>query len=366
MISTTSGTPTLERLIDPFLPVEPAGIEAEFDRIWQDAASGAYDTSSVRLRISNFIAWGTEAEAGDRFERVMETLALRHPCRSFLAVTSPDVEKLESAISAHCWRTPTGGRHICSEEILVRGRLGGEREIASAVLGLVVPELPVHLWLIGEPELLRRVPAEVLNIADRVYVDSAAGSLRALDVTGGEVDVVVIDLAWQRTAAWRELVAQFFDRPEAAREIDRLVSIEIVGGAKGVSSASLLMAGWLASSLGFSPASIGTDGSDVVAAFYDGSRGVQLRIKPSVAGAELERVALKTADAEFLVEMHADSGHMHIRSDWAANPVRRTVAPDAVDDATVLAAALEDASDQGVFRAALLVANELLEPHGVS
>lgn len=358
--------PALERLLDQFMPVEPRDIEAAFDRIWQDASSGAYDTSSVRLRVSNFIVWGGETEASDRFDHVMESLAQRHPCRAILAVTATETGPLRSAISAHCWRTALGGRHICSEEILLQGRPGGEREVASVVLALVVSELPVHLWLVGEPDPRRRLPEELLELADRLYVDSAAGAvtpvaLRTIAGALDETETALVDLAWERTNAWRELAAQFFDSGTSASQLDRLTQIEIAGGAGQISSAALLMAGWLASSLDLSPASVAAANTLVEATCYDGTRGVQIRITPSPAAMELERVALTTGDAEFTIALHADSAHMHVRSDWHAEPVHRTVSREPDSDAFVVTAAIEDTSAPDTYGGALRTALGLLD-----
>ena len=366
MASDVGVAPALERLLDEFLPVEPREIEAAFDRIWQEASSGAYDTSSVRLRVSNFIVWGAEGDAAGRFDRVMETLAQRHPCRAILAMTAGDAGPLRSSISAHCWRTALGGRHICSEEILLRGRLGGEHEIASAVLGLMVSELPVHLWLAGAPDPVRYMPEELVELADRLYVDSAAApstpaALRELAGGLGDLDAVVVDLAWERATAWRELAAQFFDSHATASQLDRLAAIEIVGGDGQPSSAALLTAGWLAASLEMSPASVSASDAQLEATYYDGTRGVQLKVAPSPLAIELERVALRTGDAAFTIEVHEPSGHMHVRSDFASEPVHRTVARDRDDDASVLTAAIEDTTAQDVYEAALRAAVELLD-----
>ncbi len=358
--------PSLERLIDHFLPVEPSKIEAEFDRIWQDASSGSLDSSSVRLRVSNFIAWGAESETGERFERVMETLALRHPCRGILAVTSGEATVVESAISAHCWRTATGGRHICSEEILLRGHPGSENQLASAVLALLVPELPVHLWLVGEPEFARRVPDELLHVVDRIYVDSAYSAstqlgLRTILTATADQEPTILDLAWQRGSVWRDLVAQMFDSPIVIGELERVTSISVDGGAEHVSTGALLIAGWLVARLNLNAASIDAGETLVDATCYDGSRGVTLRVTPSPAGLEIGRVSLSTPDAEFLVELHAESGHMHVRSNFTAEPVHRTVSRAPDDDASVLTDALDDTTGLAVYMDALHAAVVLAE-----
>ena len=355
------GRPSVERLIDHFLPVEAGAIESAFDDIWRDASSGALDSSSVRLRISNVLIWGSEQDAGDRFEHLMDSLAQQHPCRGILAAQADDATKVESAISAHCWRTASGGKHICSEEILLRASRTMQNELASVVLALLVPELPVHLWLVGDPDLHRRVPDEILEVADRLYVDSASGavvanSFAAIQSTASDDgDIQIVDLAWQRCESWRELAAQLFDG-RAGELIDRIASIEVIGGAGSVSSGALLFAGWLVSRLDLTPATIEATNTRVVATFYDGSRPVVVQISPSAAGMELECVELQTDAATLNVEFHRESGYMHVRSDWAEEPVRRAVAAEPTDDASVLTLAIQGQTDPAIYIAALRLA----------
>ncbi len=351
----------MERLIEHFLPVKAGEIESAFDDIWRDASSGALDSSSVRLRISNVVSWGLELEAGERFEHLMDSLAQQHPCRGILAAQADDATQVESAISAHCWRTASGGKHICSEEILLRAAPRMQAELASAVLALLVPELPVHLWLVGDPEPLRRVPDEILEITDYLYVDSAGGAVVALSLAAiqsaasDDDDVQIVDLAWQRGAAWRELTAQLFDG-RGGELIDKIASIEVVGGSGSVSSGALLHAGWLVSRLDLTAATIESANTRVVATFYDGSRPVVVQIAPSPAGIELESVTLHTDAATLAVSFHSESGHMHVRSDWTEEPVRRTVAAEPMDDASVLTLAIQGQTDRAIYAAALRLA----------
>jgi len=63
----------------------------------------------------------------------------------------------------------------------------------------------------------------------------------------------VIDLAWLRTTPWRERLAASFDLPsrlEALRHINELN----IRHRDGSSASALLLAGWLASRLGWEPA----------------------------------------------------------------------------------------------------------------
>jgi glucose-6-phosphate dehydrogenase assembly protein OpcA len=284
----------------------------------------------------------------------MESLPQRHPCRGVLAVMSPDRTGLESSISAHCWRTGAGGRHVCSEEVILKAGPGDEHALASTVLALLVPELPLNVWVIGPIDLESHVASELIDEAEIVFVDSAdapdvAASLDAALLAHRKHHVAVCDLAWRRVAVWRALVAQFFDGDEGLRRLSQLRAIEITGGGS-VTSEMLLMAGWFISRLGLSLAEVERQANSLTATLYDGSRGVVLKLVGESGKTEaLTEVKISTSDAEFIVQAHPESGHMHVREEWPGESDRRTVAQVPVDDASVVAEALDDASDLPIF-----------------
>jgi glucose-6-phosphate dehydrogenase assembly protein OpcA len=292
----------------------------------------------------------------------MVRLAERHPCRGILVVTSPEATALESAISAHCWRTASGGRHTCAEEILLRSHPGGEQELASAVLALLVPEVPVNVWLFGDLGSVR-FPEDIAEATDRLLVDSAGADalagLRSIEQRRAAHEALLVDLAWVRTQSWRELIAQLFDGQESS--LAEIQQIEISGGQESLSSAALVLAGWLASRLDYSIASADARPDRVAATYYAGTRGVEVRIKPSESDRELARVVLHTRTAEFTVELHEPSDHLHIRSDATDPPVHRVVAHEPDDDASVLLAGLEGAADDGLYAEAAEAALALFE-----
>lgn len=344
----------IERLEDRPIGISPAAIEAEFTRLWRETAEPGLDNSSVRLRTMNFVAVGPETWTVERFERVMESLPYRHPCRGVLAVTSPVRSGLEASIAALCWRTTTGGRHVCSEEILLKAGAGDQVALASSVLALIVPELPLNVWVVGPIDFESHLPSELIDNADIVFVDTAD----AVDITATlqsalnarrRHDVAVCDLAWRRLVAWRTLIAQFFDGEPGLQRLSDLQAIEITGGA-GISSEMLLIAGWFISRLGLSLAEATRTGDSITATLYDRSRGVSIRL--SAAGeppAHVTEIKVRAAGGEFVVQCHAESGHMHVREEWPDRSDHRTVAQVPTDDASVFADALDDASDLPIF-----------------
>jgi hypothetical protein len=354
----------IERLTDGRVPVEPDAIEDEFARIWQDTSGG--DESSIRLRVLNFLGVGLTPAALNRYERVMEALPERHPCRGIMAMTSPGETTVTAAISAHCWRSGSGSRHVCSEEVLLVAAPGQERALASAVLALLVPELSVAMWLVDDVGLDHAIVAELIGAAERVFIDSAGTAdpravMRSVLHAQQVHEVEICDLAWCRLGSWRGLVAQFFDSGDGARELARLRSIDIVCGGQRPGSEALLMAGWLVSRLGLSLADASPTASGIAATLYDGTRGVSVSVSASgEEGLPLSQVRLRTEGASFLVELHEASGHMHVREEWPDAPVRRTVAQQPCDDASVFTEALDDADDPKIFLASLRSALRLM------
>lgn len=355
----------IERLADRPIEMSPDAIEEEFTRIWRETAATGADDSSIRLRTLNFVGVGPETWTVERFERVMESLPQRHPCRGVLAVTSPDRHGLEASISAHCWRTSTGGRHVCSEEVILRAGMEDEHALASTVLALLVPELPLTVWVIGDIDLEAHVIGELIDGAETVFVDTAdapdvAVAFHAVLGAHRRHDVAICDLAWRRLGVWRSLIAQFFDGDEGLRRLTQLQGVEIIGGA-GVSSEMLLMAGWFTSRLGLSLAEVTRDAGSLTATLYDGSRGVSLKLSSDVAEpARICEVKVRTSEAEFVVQTHPESNHMHVREEWPGDSDRRTVEQVPTDDASVVAEALDDVSDLPVFIEAAQAALALL------
>ncbi len=353
----------IERLEERPIGVDPATIEDEFARIWRETSGAGFDESSIRLRVLNLVGLGRSEGAVDRFEGVMSVLPQRHPCRGLLAISSAAYDRVEATISAHCWRSTGGRRHVCSEEVSLSGGPSRERELASAVLALLVPEVPVSAWFIDALEPDGYLASEVLEAADVVFFDSAS-SLEPGDAFAAALgvrskhDVALADLAWGRLETWRDLTAQIFDGDDGPRELAQISSIEIRGGAGTTSAEPLLLASWLISRLDLALADVSRNGSALTATLYDGARGVQVRIVPGALA--LDELRLRTPDAEFTVQCHASSGHMHVREEWDSGSARRTVLPRPADEASLIGVALDGVRGGAVYEATLRTALALL------
>jgi glucose-6-phosphate dehydrogenase assembly protein OpcA len=350
----------IERLEEQPITLDPGAIEAEFSRIWQETTSAGLDESSVRLRVLNLVALASDAPGRERFEQVMEVLPQRHPCRGILLLQDPALSAVEAVISARCWRAQGGRRHVCSEEVLLSAGPGHERELTSAVLPLLVPDIPVVVWFSSaEPSVA--LASRLVDSADRVVFDSAlaAGPWTAFDAAArlvSEGGVSCVDLAWTRLGAWRDLLAQSFDG-HAAHDLEHLTSIEIAGSPDA--AAPLLMAGWLVSRLALSTADVVRGGNDLRATLYDGTRAVSLAVRPE-GSADLRAVRISTPGGRYAVALHDDSRHLHVDSPGdGAEAERRIVEAPPDDVGPVMVQALESTPGDTLYSEAVASAREI-------
>jgi glucose-6-phosphate dehydrogenase assembly protein OpcA len=351
----------LERIAAHGIAVDARAIEAEFDRIWQETESGD-DTPGVRVRTLNLVAVGAEADDLERFEAVLQRLPVEHPCRAMFAIAAPPHERVTASISARCWPAATG-RHVCSEEVVLAGAPAQEREIASAVLGLLVPELPLAVWVMGEEAATRELAARLMDAGDSAIIDTGrASDLRAVFASivalSEEHDVRCLDLAWARLAGWRALLAQMFDGDAGLRELQQITQIAIRGGDGAPSSEAMLTAGWLASRLDFALADASIADGGIQASFYAGTRGVRLSVEPGRSA--LDAVTIRTTDAQFAIERDGSSGHLQVREVWDSGETQRVVEQGAQDDGSLIVLTLDGLGDSATFREAMETAMALM------
>ncbi len=321
-------------------------------RIWAGASARGDATS----RRSGCACSTSSASASRRrtrsnaFEHVMEALPAAPPVpRHPRGRRRRTLHGVEASISAHCWRAGSGGRHVCSEEVrAARGAGRKSGELASAVLALLVPELPVTAWLIGEPDLDaalvardRSRPPTACSSIQRDAADIAATFRAALrraararhrDVRPRVVPArhlararrAVLRRRRRRCANWRGCNRSRSRRGRRA-SVERRRCCSPAGSCRGLDCRS--------------PTSTQRD-RGIEATLYDGTRGVRLR----VIACERRRAAARARCAsarrmpQFLVQPHEESGHMHVREEWAGGSSRAARSRSApADDAAIFA-----------------------------
>jgi len=135
-------------------------------------------------------------------------------------------------------------------QMLERLTLSGNAEqLQGAILPLLAGEVLTTLWWTRVTQLPPRgkVFDTLAEVADQVVADTLSVNLSE------KAPYALADIAWSRTAPWRELTCQLFDEPEALEHLFRLerVKVSYAQGRRG-DQAARFYAAWLASKLGWS------------------------------------------------------------------------------------------------------------------
>jgi glucose-6-phosphate dehydrogenase assembly protein OpcA len=223
----------------------------------------AHDEAAQRTTVLTHMAW-VPAEWSRAAERVLEGLGPRHPSRTILLHPDPHAaaDRLDAEVEHECFFE--GGRVVCAEVIHLRLRGCTAKAPASVVVPLQLPDLPAFLRWRGKPPFGRPEFEQLLEVADRLIVDSDewAGLPRAYsrlaEVFGR---VAVSDLAWARTLRWRVGLAELWPGIRSARAIH----------VSGPRAEALLLAGWLRSRLRRKVSLRRTDASSVRRVEVDGA-----------------------------------------------------------------------------------------------
>lgn len=228
----------------------------------------------ARASVLNLVVSVADEAAAERVVQTMMGLGVRHPSRAVVIVPQPDSAgpRIDARISTHCNDAPGGGERICYEEVVLTVRGDAARHLSGVVAPLLVHDLPTSVWWPGDPPFGDPIFEQLVELADRVIVDSAdiadlgAGlrRLAALRRTSG-----VGDLSWERLRWWQELTAQFFDTPRFRRYLPNLSRLhigyaidtsraghdpdaaEVAPGVASPIAQALLYAGWIATRLGW-------------------------------------------------------------------------------------------------------------------
>jgi glucose-6-phosphate dehydrogenase assembly protein OpcA len=196
-----------------------------------------------------------KGETANRLERV----GRYHASRTVLCAVEDSRATLDARATLH-HEQPRSGVGLIRERVeidLGRRHLSHLDTIIDPVL---VSELPTVLW---SPHGHDEAAIALRGMADVVLVDSddVPDPSEALERAERHLDsAYVVDLAWLRTTPWRERLAASFDSYERRRALREAVGLVIEHRLESRASA-LLVAGWLASRLGWEPAPLTAEAS---------------------------------------------------------------------------------------------------------
>lgn len=373
--------------------VDIGAIERELRQLWKENAAEAGGQAVTRALTLNLVARATDSATADRLSDVVQRLTASHPNRTVLAVVRPAAEpQLEAYVQANCLLAGPGVPQVCGEQITIDARGPAAAQVASLVLPLLVPDLPVALWLPGPAPFSDPLLARLRGVIDRLIVDSrefadpardlaAMAAFDSADLIGpgaGARSPALSDLSWGELTPWRELTAQFFDTRPLLPHLRRIDHVEIgfvpAPGGPPNPVGPLLAAGWLASRLGWQPLedAVSVEGQAMrlhlrrpaVGVGPAAIRLVAVDLRPTAAPpatapgiSSLRLRALDGVLADFSVERAAEPGFAMTTAQVAGTaPVRRLARCEQPGLADLLAAELRLLSRDRTFGAALRAA----------
>ncbi len=247
--------------------IDVGGIEKELAAMWQQASGseGADEAGVVRACALNLVVYTTMEDDRARLDEMLATVNEQHPGRSLVLLVDREASapRLEAYVSSRCRVLGKSRRQVCGEQVTIEAGGVIVETAASAIAPLLVPDVPVFLWWKDIPHYDDPLFNRMSRLADRLVIDSAAFDHPHEDMLRlrGVVSEIapgtrVSDLNWGRLTSWRTLLASFWDVAEyhePLSDIERVtIEYDAPDEAPGeIAPKALLVAGWLASRLGW-------------------------------------------------------------------------------------------------------------------
>ncbi len=326
-------------------------IERDLRNLWEQMAETAQAQGQepvMRACVLNLIVCTPGEHTAGQVNQIMAEVTTQHPSRTFVILPKYDApEPVVSAwVTAQCHLAPGGRKQVCCEQIMIAAEGEGVGQLPSIVRSLLVPDLPVVLWWRDVPSFESRVFGELARASDRLIIDSLTlpnpeeglGEVAAFISQRGRW-TALSDLSWSRLTPWRISVAAFFDVPDWRAYLNRLNRVEIEytddhNNRRSIPSEAFFLACWLASRMGWHPASKPQRGEDGVYEFAVASETLRIAIRiqsaPPTSGCHvgLSRLKLITENepsACFVVSYGDDGQYLRTNVELAGTKLTEKV-----------------------------------------
>ncbi|HZS48211.1 MAG TPA: glucose-6-phosphate dehydrogenase assembly protein OpcA [Blastocatellia bacterium] len=302
-------------------------IEEELKSLWVEEKTEKEDAAIMRARVLNLLVYLNDQEEANSLDDVLAETTTHHPARALVMIADRQAKTpdLQAWVSARCMLRGAS-KQVCCEQVTFQVKGDLERELPSAINPLLAPDLPVFLWWRAVPDLDDSMFRHLVDMSDRVVIDSAECQnprrdlVKLSEVFRNRPDWLAIsDFNWARLTPWRTLFASFYDVPDYRSYLDRIdqLNIEYVPpecGSNDISPKAVLLASWLASCLGWQLdiEASESDGDDNLFSFKTKSGTVALRFSPAEQASRMKGWVAKatlgaaSGKASFSVERTPD------------------------------------------------------------
>lgn len=243
------------------ISVDVTSIEKQLAELWRDEKQNG-DKPVTRAALWNVVAHTWTGVEQARATELLARASASVPQRTIVIRAEPaGSDSIASWISANCHLIGGGGEEVCSEEIAIVASGDRVDHVAPLVRALLLPDMPVAVWWIGDlPDEYQGYVEGLLEPADRLIVDSASFSGASdLDLVRRIVDETITapaDLNWARIEEWRVATATMFDPPAMRARLGSVATIRVTSGGGtsfGALSEAILYVAWFCVQSGTSP-----------------------------------------------------------------------------------------------------------------
>jgi glucose-6-phosphate dehydrogenase assembly protein OpcA len=302
--------------------------------------ASAVTAVSVAPVTINLIAFVEDPATVSRIRDRFATFAQKHACKAIvLDATRPASEQSEEMVRCVAGLQPD--------------------ELRSAVHDLLISGIGSALFWAGRDLSDPRFEA-LASLGSIVIVDSSRAadgkaSICKLAEINSDADRYVRDLSYMRLLPWQDMIAQFFDDAELARELPAIARVELASGSE---PEAYYFAGWLASRLRWKPCGqneLCNEAGDTIAV------GIERRGDPR----RVLSVVLQSNSSRFSAELDRDSADLVCLTVSGRAPRDRRCAPlHDVDLVSLVEQAMFVPHRDAVFGEALQMARAIIDSAG--
>jgi glucose-6-phosphate dehydrogenase assembly protein OpcA len=259
-------------------------IEKTLSSLWQESADKEAGKPVIRASTINFIVLSHHPDQVESINKVVSEISDHHPSRIIVALVDPesDTGDISARVSLQCNLNAAMNKQICFEQVVLSTGTEGFYKLSGVILPLLLPDLPVFLWMADNQFDLIDKLQPLHSAIDRLLIESPGmvedwsafqdyrQKLLEINETMG-----ISDLHWGYLTEWREAVAQFFDQPSRREWLDNIREMTIHQKQAGISTDGLFLVAWIASRLGWTLKSV-SDHKEFQLTFVNPKREVEV------------------------------------------------------------------------------------------
>jgi glucose-6-phosphate dehydrogenase assembly protein OpcA len=362
-------------------------IERQLTALWQQASQDEEHGGVTRASMLNLLVRVPGRAEAAKINEMLTDITAARPCRAILIVADAEApeEALTADVTSRCTIPSASSKQVCCEQVTITAGGAQAAEVPSAVAPLLLSDLPVYLWWHAVPRLADPLFRHLVDLSDRVVIDSAnfldqEGDLASMAAVLNDTPrwTALSDLNWARLIAWRALLAGFYDIGDYRPLLDRLKRVTVryappAADPAVIPTRALLLAGWLASRLRWSVKPGTTKratGSTSLGISVDG-RSFDLEFAHTRRKIEAGHLTLVTIETDadkpisFTVRRSADGQRIETSvTRGEEKGVQRVLSYEGLTQAELIGKELELLGHDRVYEQAVLAAGEIIKAIG--